>query len=167
MNKGEISLVVLVTVVAFLLSACGTQQGTPVPLAATPVPPTETPIPPTATSMPLTSRITGRVFIFPSDKSLVGAVVTLADTTLKKPVAQAIADEAGQYLLEGVKPGTYSLSVMWEFKDKADCAGPNMFAPVTLFQKPDGSYLLQLTAFPEFEVKAGEDGKFDIRVLCQ
>lgn len=113
MNKGKMSLVVLVPIVALLLSACGT-SGTPIPLTATAtlIPPTETPIPPTATSMPLTSRITGRVFIFPSDKSLVGAVVTLADAELKEPVAQAIADEAGRYLLEGMKPGMYSLSVM-------------------------------------------------------
>jgi hypothetical protein len=117
--------------------------------------------------MPLTSKITGRVFIFPSDKSLVGAVVTLADAALKKPVAQAIADETGRYLLEGVKPGMYSLSVMWEFKDKADCPGSNMFAPITLFQKSDGSYLLQMTAFSQFEIKAGKDSNYDIRVLCQ
>ena len=86
---------------------------------------------------------------------------------MKQPVAQAIADAAGQYLLEGVKPGTYSLSVMWEFTDKADCPGSNMFAPIMLFQKADGSYLLQMTAFAQFEIKTGEVSAYDIRVLCQ
>jgi hypothetical protein len=97
----------------------------------------------------------------------VGAVVTLADIASKQPVAQAIADEAGRYLIEGVKPGTYSLSVMWEFTDKADCPGPNMFAPIMLFEKSDGTYLLQMTAIPEFEIRAGDVNDYNIRVLCQ
>jgi len=164
--KIRFSILRLVLIASTLLGACS-PKATPTLVATEPPTLTPTPVPPTATSIPTTSRITGRVFIFPSDKSLEGAIVTLADVALKQPVAQAIADEAGQYLLEGVKSGTYSLSVMWEFKDKADCPGSNMFAPIMLFQKTDGSYLLQMTAFSQFEIKAGEVSTCDIRVLCQ
>jgi len=164
--KIRFSVLCLLVIASMLLGACS-PKAAPTSVATEPPTLTPTPVLPTATSIPPTSKITGRVFIFPSDKSLVGAIVTLADVALKKPMAQGIADEAGLYLLEGVKPGKYSLSVMWEFKDKADCPGSNMFSPIMLFQKTDGSYLLQMTAFSQFEIKAGEVSTYDIRVLCQ
>ncbi len=164
--KNRFSVLRLLVIAITLLGACS-PKATPTPVATEPPTLTPTPILPTATSIPTTSRITGRVYIFPSDKSLVGAVVTLTDVASKEPIAQAIADAAGQYVLEGVKPGTYSLSVRWEFTDKADCPGPNMFAPITLFQKEDGSYILIMTASSQFEIKAGEVSDYNIRVLCQ
>lgn len=160
------SALCLLVIASALLSACS-PKATPIPT----IPPSPTlpptPIPPTATSIPLTGRITGRVYIFHSDKSLAGAIVTLSDPTIKEPVLQATADEAGQYALDGIKPGTYSLSIMWEFKDKADCPSSNMFAPITLFQKEDGTFILIMTAFSKFEITAGEVKEYNIRVLCQ
>ncbi|MFZ5857781.1 MAG: carboxypeptidase-like regulatory domain-containing protein [Chloroflexota bacterium] len=162
------SALCLLVIASTLWSACS-PKATPVPTPTVPPPPTSSPtaVPPTATSAPLMGKITGRVYIFHSDKSLAGAVVTLSDPAIKEPVLQAIADEAGQYVLEGIEPGTYSLSIMWEFKDRADCPSSNMFAPITLFQKEDGTFILIMTALTQFEVMAGDAKEYNIRVLCQ
>ena len=163
----------LICVAVCLLAACVPKVGPPtatlLAITLTEVIPTITPteIPPTATPLPAGGRIEGRVFIAQKDKPLAGATVTLGDIASREPVAQATADASGHYVIEGVKPGQYSLSVMWEFIDKADCPGGNMFGPsITLFQKQDGTYILITTTIPKFEMKPGEDAKIDLRLLC-
>ncbi len=123
--------------------------------------------PPTASALPTGGRIEGQVFKDPGHKLLAGVTVTLADPEKREAVAVAKSDGSGNYLFEGVKPGKYALSVTWEFTDKTECAGGNMFGPsITLFQKEDGTYVALTSALVQFEMKAAEDAKIDLRVLC-
>ena len=163
----------VICVAVFLLAACATKVGPPtatllpttLPAVIPTILPTE--IPPTATALPTGGRIEGRVFIAQKDKPLAGATVTLGDIASGEPVAQATADASGHYVIEGVKPGQYSLGVMWEFIEIADCPGGNMFGPsIMLFTKQDGTYILITTTIPKFEMKSGEDAKMDLRLLC-
>jgi hypothetical protein len=156
----------ILALILLIASACAPKV-TPIPATSTPAN-TPTPIPPTATEPPPKGKIEGRVFIAHSDKSLAGATVTLSDYDLRQPVAQATTDGQGLYTIGNVEPGKYSLSVMWEFTDRNDCPGSNMFGPsIMLFQKEDGGYILTSTAFPQFEMTVGEAAKLDIRLLCK
>ena len=170
MKKRVGKLSFMLAMIILVMSACAPKT-TPIPATIPPTnPPTTvpTPIPPTDTPLPTEGKIEGRVYIAHSDKSLADAIVTLSDFNLKQPVAQATADAQGHYTIEKVKPGKYSLSVMWEFTDKNDCPGSNMFGPsIILFQKEGGGLILTSTAFPQFEITAGEVAKLDIRLLCK
>jgi hypothetical protein len=163
----------MICLVVFFLAACGTKATPPattvfpsaLPAVVPTVPPTE--VPPSATALPTEGRIEGQVYKDPGHKLLSGVTVTLGDPDKKEAVAQAKSDGSGNYFFEGVKPGKYSLSVMWEFTDKAECPGSNMFGPsINLFQKEDGTYIAITSILSEYEMKAGEDAKINLRVLC-
>ena len=163
----------MICLVVFFLAACGTQAAPPattIPPSAPPavvptVAPTEAP--PTATALPTGGRIEGQVYKDPGHKLLAGVTVTLADPDKREAVAVAKSDDSGNYLFEGVKPGKYALSVTWEFTDKTECAGGNMFGPsIILFQKEDGTYIAKTSTLVEYEMKAAEDAKINLRVLC-
>lgn len=163
----------LICFVAFLLAACGTKVPPPattaipatLPVVVPTVPPTE--VLPTSTALPIGGRIEGEVYKDPGHKLLAGVTVTLSDPALKKAVAAAKSDDSGHYIFEGVEPGKYAFSVMWEFTDIADCPGGNMFGPsVTLFKKQDGTYLAITSTLTEVELKAGDDLERNLRVLC-
>ena len=163
----------LICLVVFFLAACGTEATPPatrVPQATLPVvvptvPPTE--VPPSATALQTGGRIEGQVYKDPGHKMLADVTVTLGDPEKKEPVAQVKSDASGNYIFEGVKPGKYSFSVMWEFTNKDECPGGNMFGPsVNLFQKEDGTFIAITSTLVEYEMKAGDDAKINLRVLC-
>jgi hypothetical protein len=112
MNTGKMSLAILVTVVALLLSACGT-LGTPIPPTETPIPPTATPIPPTDTPKPAPG-IEGSLINKETNQPLGNARLVLcqqqdeSSCTVKVDLT-ALTDADGQFKITDVPNGKYAI----------------------------------------------------------
>ena len=119
MTTGKMSLAILVTVVALLLSACSTPTAvlpTATPISPTSTPnPTPTPAPPTATPKPSTGRIEGRVYRSDTNQSIANATLILlikseeSGTFAEKIVTVTTTDADGHYSFFAVKPDPYYL----------------------------------------------------------
>jgi hypothetical protein len=105
MNAGKMSLTILVTVIALLLSACGT-SGTPIPPTATPIPPTDTPKPSPWIEGSLVNKETNQPL---SNARLVLCQQQDASTCTLKMDLTALTDADGQFKIADVPNGKYTI----------------------------------------------------------
>jgi hypothetical protein len=138
---------------------------------ATPVNPLSTPLPAPESPRSTPGTVQGRVFRSDNDQPVEGAVVNLFDPGLKKDIAQATTDEHGNYTINDVPPGLYSLEVSWKFEDAADspCTGVGMTKngwPVIVGSQVGGGMLYVATATSAFTLEAGDVREQNIDIAC-
>lgn len=112
MNTEKISLAILVTVVALLLSACGT-FGTPIPPTDTPIPSTATSIPPTVTPKP-SPWVEGSLINKETNQPLGNAGLVLCQTQDESTCTinvnlTALTNADGQFKIADVPNGKYAI----------------------------------------------------------
>jgi len=119
-------------VISLLASSCGPGQFlgptitpsptfTPTPTITPSPTPTLTPtITPTSTSTQAKlegGNIAGRLFASQNKQPLYGAYVRLFNPDSNDEVAEIQADTDGQFVMDSVNPGLYTIAVFWEISD--------------------------------------------------
>lgn len=173
--KKHVSMLSIVLIASFVLSACGSAPlfgptSTPEP-TLTPVP-TLTPTP-TLTPIPVTGKLEGTVFWSSNNEPISDFDVTLEMENAEKYESTTGAD--GKYSFKELKPGKYSVSIAWEI-DKSgkpvSCSGFEIALPksitgsaLSLMATNDTGRVLIAVGY-EIEIKNGDDITADFQVEC-